>query len=229
MSAKIKKYFPRLPICILGDGLYPNNTVFDICLKNNWQFIITLKDGNLKTFQQEVALLKATSSKKNVYRATKTTRTTLEYEYLNDIEYDRRYFSWVECNETIVNIKSKTTSHQRFTYITNVTQNQQNIVQTADSGRLRWKIENEGFNSQKNLGYELEHKFSRVSFIAMQNYYQLLQIAHIINQLVERSKQVVALLTEHSKQTIVDLWRKMTAYLIFSHAEENSLTPSLPD
>ena len=229
LAAKIKKYFSRLPVCILGDGLYPNNTVFDICLKNSWQFIITLKDGNLKTFQQEVALLKATSGKRNVYRATKTTRTTLEYEYLNDIEYDRRYFSWVECNETVVNIKDKTTKVQRFTYITNVAQNRQNIVQTADSGRLRWKIENEGFNSQKNLGYELQHKFSRVSFIAMQNYYQLLQIAHIINQLVERSKQVVALLEEHSKQTIVDIWRKMTAYLIFTHAEENRLTPSPPD
>ena len=229
LAAKIKNHFPRLPVCILGDGLYPNNTVFDICQKNNWQFIITLKDGNLKTVQQEVALLKATSSKKNVYRATKTTRTTLEYEYLNDMEYDGRYFSWVECNETVVCIKDETTKIQRFTYITNVTQNGQNIVQTADSGRLRWKIENEGFNSQKNLGYELEHKFSRVSFIAMQNYYQLLQIAHIINQLVERSKQVVHLLEEHSKETIVNLWRKMMAYLIFPHAEQNILTPSLPD
>jgi len=145
------------------------------------------------------------------------------------MEYDRKYFSWVECYETVVNIKDKTTKIQRFTYITNVTQNQQNIVQTADSGRLRWKIENEGFNSQKNMGYELEHKFSCVSFIAMQNYYQLLQIAHIINQLVERSKQVVELMEEHSKQTIVDLWRKMMAYLIFPHAEQNILTPSLPD
>jgi hypothetical protein len=229
LAAKIKKYFPRLPVCILGDGLYPNNTVFDICQKNSWQFIITLKDGNLKTFQQEVALLKATVSKKNVYRATKTTRTTLEYEYLNDIEYDRRYFSWVECNETVVNIKDKTTKIQRFTYITNVTQNGQNIVQTADSGRLRWKIENEGFNSQKKRGYELEHKFSRVSFIAMQNYYQLLQIAHMINQLAERSKQVVALLEEHSKQTIVDLWSKMMSYLIIYQSVESFLMPSLPD
>lgn len=229
LAAKIKKYFPRLPVCILGDGLYPNNTVFDICLKNNWQFIITLKDGNLKTFQQEVGLLKATSGKRNVYRATKTTRATLEYEYLNDIEYDKRYFSWVECYETVVNIKDKTAKVQWFTYITNVAQNGQNIVQTADSGRLRWKIENEGFNSQKNLDYNLEHKFSRVSFVAMQNYYQLLQIAHMINQLAERSKQVIALLAEHSKQTIVNLWRKMIAYLIFFHAEQNSLTPSPPD
>jgi len=228
LAAKIKKHFPRLPVCILGDGLYPNNTVFDICQRNGWQFIITLKDGNLKTFQQEVALLKATSSKTNVYRATKTTRVTLQYQYLNDIEYDGRYFSWVECNETVVNINDKSTKIQRFTYITNVDQNGQSIVQTADSGRLRWKVENEGFNSQKNLGYELGHKFSRVSFIAMQNYYQLLQIAHIINQLVERSSQVVALLREHSKQTIVDLWNKMIAYLLFAHVENVDWMPSLP-
>ena len=74
------------------------------------------------------------------------------------------------------------------------------IVDTR-GGRLKTK----GFNSQKNLDYELEHKFSRVSFVPMQNYYQLLQIAHMINQLSERSKQVVALLEEHSKQTIMDL------------------------
>lgn len=228
LAAKIKKHFPRLPVCILGDGLYPNNTVFDICLKNNWQFIITLKDGNLKTFQEEVALLMATAQKQSVYRATKTTRTTLEYACLNDIEYDGRYFSWVECNETVVDTESKKTTHQRFTYITNVTQTKKNVVQTADSGRLRWKIENEGFNSQKNLGYELEHKYSRISFRAMQNYYQLLQIAHLINQLVERGKQVVALLEEHSKQTIVDLWKKLRAYLIIFQCEESIQEPHQP-
>ena len=228
LAVKIKKHFPRLPVCILGDGLYPNNTVFDICLKNNWQFIIALKDGNLKTFQQEVGLLEATAQKQSVYRATKTTRTTLGYAYLNDIEYDGRYFSWVECNETVVGTGSKKTTHQRFTYITNVTQTKKNVVQTADSGRLRWKIENEGFNSQKNLVYELGHKYSRISFPAMQNYYQLLQIAHLINQLVERGKQVVALLEEHPKQTIVDLWKKLRAYLIIFQCEESIQEPYQP-
>ena len=228
LAVKVKKYFPRLPICILGDGLYPNNTVIDICTKNNWQFIITLKDGNLKSFQQEVKLLKATIRKQSVYRANKTSRTTIEYAYLNDIEYSGRYFSWVECNETIVRIKDKTASQQRFTYITNVPQNQQNVVETGDSGRLRWKIENEGFNAQKNLGYEMEHKFSRKSYTAMQNYYQVLQIAHMINQLVERSKQVGDILTEHSKQTIVDLWKKMLAYLTIFQCEESFAIPYQP-
>ena len=47
----------------------------------------------------------------------------------------------------------------------------------------------------------------------MQNYYQLCQIAHAINQLVERSNEVVELMKEYSRQTMVDLWKKMISYL----------------
>ena len=50
-------------------------------------------------------------------------------------------------------------------------------------GRLRWKIENEGFNSQKNGGFELEHAYSKDE-TAGKVFYYLLQIAHIIFQLV---------------------------------------------
>lgn len=223
LAAKMKKHFPRLPICILADGLYPNNTVFDICAKNNWAFIITLKDGNLKTFHKEVELLKATAKKRTVCRMNKIFRTTLEYRCLNDIEYSKCSYSWLECNETIVHENGEPPSVQHFVYITNIPQSEENVITTADTGRLRWKIENEGFNTQKNLGYDLEHKFSRVSYTAMQNYYQLCQIAHAINQFVENSPQVISLMKEHSKQTIVDLWKKMLAYLIIIFEPDTSL------
>ena len=223
LAAKIKKHFPRLPVCILADGLYPNNTVFDICYENKWQFIITLKDGSLKTFNQEAGLLKATARKRTVCRADKTSRATLEYAYLNNIGYGKRSFSWAECNETIVHLDGSPPSIQRFVYITNIPQTNENVVTTADSGRLRWKIENEGFNTQKNLGYGLEHKFSRVSYRAMQNYYHLCQIAHAINQLVERSNEIVGLMKEHSKQTIADLWKKLLAYLTLVYCENSTV------
>lgn len=213
LAGKIKKHFPRLPICILADGLYPNNSVFEVCRKNKWGFIITLKDGNLKTFQCEVGLLKATATKRKVHKADKTSRTTLEYRFLNGIEYGKRHYSWIECDEFKVNPNGGKPTKQRFVYITNIPQTAENVVASADSGRLRWKIENEGFNAQKNLGYDLEHKFSRVSYTAMQNYYRLCQIAHAINQFVEQSAQVIGLLKEHSKQTLVDLWKKLLAYL----------------
>lgn len=213
LALKIKKHFPRLPICILADGLYPNNTVFDICSKNGWSFIITLKDGNLKTFQTEVGLLKETAKQQIVYQASKYTRTTLEYAYLNEIEYSGHYYSWVECKESILYTNDNHFDIQRFVYITNIHLTNKNVLETANSGRLRWKIENEGFNSQKNLGYNLEHKYSRDSFTAMQNYYLILQIAHMINQLVEHKKEVIQIIREHSKQTIVDLWKKLIGFL----------------
>lgn len=213
LAAKIKKHFPRLPICILADGLYPNKTVFKICRGNNWRFIITLKDGNLKTFHQEVELLHGAQKGQEAYRADKTSYTKLKYKYLNGIEYEGYNYSWVSCDEHKTRLSDKLEETQRFVFITDIDQASSIVVSTADGGRLRWKIENEGFNAQKNLGYELEHKFSRTSYTAMQNYYHLLQIAHMINQFVEKSSDLFGLLNEHSKQTIKALWKELVTYL----------------
>jgi hypothetical protein len=221
LAPRIKKFFPRLPICLLADGLYPNKTIFEICEKYGWQFIITLKDGCLKSFQEEVQLLENTARKRCVVKVDMNSRTTLEYRYLNQLEYCGKSFSWIECLESVYHLKSKQTQQSRFVYITNVPQSEKTVVETADCGRLRWKIENEGFNTQKNHGFELEHKFSRCSYPAMQNYYRLLQIAHMIVQMVEHSREIIELKNEHSKQTWTDLWKKTVAFLLFCLIEED--------
>jgi hypothetical protein len=60
------------------------------------------------------------------------------------------------------------------------------VTQLANQGgRLRWKIENEGFNVQKNGGYALEHIYSHHP-IAAKVFYLLLQLAHTLAQLIER-------------------------------------------
>ncbi len=217
LAAKIKKHFPRLPICILADGLYPNQTVFDICKKNAWKFIITLKDKSLKTFQEEVGLLKCTSKPRHIIIPDKNWKIEQECRFLNKLEYEGFDYSWVSCLETKTSIKTGEILETHFAYITNIEQSLENVIETASNGRLRWKIENQGFNTQKNGEYELEHKYSRVCYPAMQNYYCLLQIAHIINQLVEKSLAIKMLLNEHSKTTISDLWRALVGYLTFAN------------
>jgi hypothetical protein len=119
----------------------------------------------------------------------------------------------VSCVETKTFRSGKPDEEHRFVYITNIEQTSDIVVGTADGGRLRWKIENEGFNDQKTKGYELEHKFSRISYTALQNYYQLLQIAHMINQFVENCTQVVDLIKGHSTQTLRALWKDLNAFL----------------
>jgi len=69
---------------------------------------------------------------------------------------------------------------------------QDNFKRIAEGGRMRWKVENEGFNMQKNGGYNLEHAYSEHT-VAAKIFYLLLQIAHILNQLMEKG----SLLKEH--------------------------------
>ena len=52
-------------------------------------------------------------------------------------------------------------------------------------GRHHWHIENQGFNRQKNSGFNLEHVFSIDPENLKAYYIYLLQIAHMILQLVE--------------------------------------------
>ena len=68
------------------------------------------------------------------------------------------------------------------------------------------------FDYLKEHGYNLGHKFSGVSFKAFKNYYQSIVLAHAINQFAEKSTEIAGLLAEHSKCTIVNLWKRLQAY-----------------
>ena len=108
---------------------------------------------------------------------------------MNDVSYldsEKRehILSVMECLETCPDPKGedKTT---RFKWVSNLTVKTNNIrILTNQGGRLRWKIENEGFNVQKNGGYALEHAYSRDPTAAKVFYY-ILQVAHILAQLTE--------------------------------------------
>ena len=90
---------------------------------------------------------------------------------------------------------------------------------------MRWKIENEGFNTQKNGGYGLGHKYSRSTFACYKNYYQCLQIAHIVNQLVEQSKNIADMLNAktNAKLTIKHIWKDMVSFLRMGTVDEKAL------
>jgi len=215
LAVKIKHFFPRLPILITADGLYPNQYFFEICINNGWDFIVTLQDKSLKALQEEIPWLKIKCSVvRSVFRVEKYNEITLNYIYLNDLYHKGFKLSWVECEEKIVNSKTGIEKITKFIHLTNIAIDNKNYFNISDTGRLRWKIENEGFNTQKNGGYALEHKYSRVSFLAMKNNYQCLQIAHIINQLVLKSQSISTLLKENPKLTIFKLWERFKSFLI---------------
>ena len=223
LAEKIKKLYPRLPVAITADGLYPNNTVFDICENNSWKYIITLKDGNLKTVWQEIGFLDRINDHIGDQKLKRKPNLLITegYKGFQNIEYQKHKLNIVEVLIKQTPLKStEEAENKRFAHVTNFSLSKQNLQEISYSGRMRWKIENEGFNEQKNTGYNLKHKYSRTSFIATQNYYQCLQIAHIINQLSYKSSTINKLIKGNDTWTS---WEEMViAVLMVDNLENQS-------
>ena len=57
-------------------------------------------------------------------------------------------------------------------------------------GRRRWKVENEGFNNQKNIYFDITHMCS-LDYNAMQAHYLFCQFAHTIRQLLDLGNKII--------------------------------------
>jgi hypothetical protein len=216
LAVTLKANFPRLPIIIVVDGLYPVQGFFDICKQNGWDYVVTLKDDSLKTLQEEIDWEKRIkpNQARTICLKKSNTAITQNYCWLSNLQYKEHHLNWVECIEYQNNTNTKKDFKQKFVHLTSLEMNNDTCSHISGLGRLRQKIENEGFNCQKNNGYNLEHKFSRTNFNAKKNYYQCLQIAHIINQLVIMSEPINNLLKADTKLTVKYLWERLISFLL---------------
>jgi len=183
-----------LQICLCLDGLYANRVALSICRQNHWKYFITFKEGSLPTVWREYQTLKELTPENGKTHTTddgkdQTFRWVNDLNYVDDQGQEQR-FNVLECQETA----GQTTT--RFVWLTNFTLRDANAVALGNrGGRCRWKIENEGFNIQKNGGFNLEHAYSLGSW-QIKNFYVLMQIAHLMLQLIEHG----SLLSEDCKR-----------------------------
>ena len=213
LAKKLKKAFPRLPICLCVDGLYPNNTFFEICKNNNWDYIVTLKDGNLKGLWKKIKLKDKEYKPFDFTDADKILHKQ-KIQWINNQEHNGYNHNWIQCNEIQIKQNGDESKFQ-FVYLTNIKIDIENFKDVIINGRLRWKIEKQGFDQQKNGGYNIEHKYCRKSYLGMKNFYQACQIAHLINQLLIKSISINTLLL--AKKTIKFLWETMRGVMMFDY------------
>jgi hypothetical protein len=189
LADRLKQRFPRLPLCLLLDGLFAGGPTFDLCRRYGWKYLITLQDGDLPSVHREFeALLPLAPENHRHVSSRAPAEVNQDFQWVNDIAYtdsDHREHtvSVIECLDTCSVDGQPTTT--RFKWVSNLTVTPKNVTELSnEGGRLRWKIENEGFNVQKHGGYALEHPYSQ-NAIAAKVFYCLLQIAHLLSQLVE--------------------------------------------
>lgn len=205
LAATLKAAFPQLRLCLNFDSLYGCGRVFALCQQHNWHFVVTFKEGRTPELWREFqSLLKLSPQQKRV--TTLTDKTRRVYRWVEQLPYcDSEKRDWtlgaILCEET-----SPTGEKTTFAWLTNLAVNRNSVIAIADQvGRLRQKIENEGFNVQKNSGLNLEHVFSQ-NWDHAKAYYYLLQIGHLLTQLLNHNSLHLALAKEHGHSSVLALW-----------------------
>ena len=177
LAAELKARFPRLRMCILADSLHGVKPFFDVCAKMNWNYIVVFKEGRTPALWKR-AVEKRDGSKLNRKIVEGGEGIVKEYSWSACLEHGGHTVHAVFCNEKPV--KGKT---GRWAWLTSIRPQSCNIEKLTDKGgRLRWKIENEGFNQLKNGGTGLKHDYGSIGN-AWYNYYLLAQIVMLLVQL----------------------------------------------
>lgn len=199
MAERIKKEYPKLPIIISGDALYACQPVIDVCKGNKWQYILRLKEDRMKLLGEEVkGLEKSENSEEKI-------------KYWNSIKYGEVEF---EKNANVLKYyEEKEVKKEKkiteFMWITSFKITQKSKEELVYYGRQRWKIENEGFNMQKNGTFDIEHIYS-MNYNAMKAHYFFIQFAHTIRQLLEKGLKYVKELKMSIKEVSAAIIQTLT-------------------
>jgi len=183
LADRLHRQYPQLRLCLGFDALYANGTVLEICERYHWKYVITFKPGSLPALWQEYQTLLplCPDNVRVIHKSPPEPRQTLAWvhdlEHVDDRKRRHRLHAF-QCREQGLQ------GEQFFAWLTNFRVTGDNVPELARAGRDRWKIENEGFNIQKNGGFNLEHAYSTKPRQS-KNWYLLLQIAHMIQQLLE--------------------------------------------
>jgi len=173
------------------DGLFAGGPTFKLCRDYGWPFVIVLKEADLASVCQEfVGLAKLQPEQKLKEHSLKPLEIKRLFRWVNGIAYrDTKgldhQLSLIELQETKpLKGQPQTT---RFMWVTDLLITKGHVREIAQqAGRDRWKIENQGFNSQKHGGFALERLYSH-DYRSAKVFYFLLQMAHLFFQLMMAS------------------------------------------
>ena len=220
LAERLKKRFPRLRITLLLDGLYANGPVLQLCQKNNWQFMIVLKDTSLPTVWEDVnGLMRLDTKGENSVKRVKD-GIEQQFKWVNEVEYEyglkRKALKIhvVICEEKRVVVTkdgSAVEESSRYAWISSEPLDAENVHLRCNlMARKRWLHEN-NILTEKHQGYNYEHIYS-YDWNAMQGYHHLMRIAHFLNELAVHSIQLVAYVKSLGIRFFLQVFRAVMIY-----------------
>lgn len=216
----LKRGYLQLPFTFTLDALYADQVVVEAIRADNHNFIIVSKPDDNKYLHEEFSLV--------------TTKTySLEhddgkhihvYRWSNDLPLNSKrkaLVNFVEYEMKKLDMPGKYKTVYKNTWITSHTITEKNVSEIVLGGRVKWKIENECFNSQKNQGYNLEHSYGHGEKYLSFNFAVLTVLAFFFHQILEYKDEWYQACRKKCGSKI-NLWNKLrsaTEHFVFESFE----------
>lgn len=178
---KFKESYPRLPIRIIADSLYPSIGLIELCEEENIEYIFVLKDRKIPTLLTEfLTLVSLPTGNREIIETNEKIVLTL---WENNIDYKGKKINVIRQ----ITKNKKTKKYSKWMWIKNREIRRKNLYKIIYCAKLRDYIENQGFREQKvTSGIDLEHIYSK-DIKAIKVIYTIIQITHLILQIIEHS------------------------------------------
>lgn len=229
-AKQIEKVFSKGEVCLIADGLYATQPVLKICHKNKWDYIITVKEGGgmRDAWENMDGLLRQNMTNSIVVHKGKR---TLLHRWENGLEYGSLRCpnkanilvcdeEWVEENPRSGGIPE--IKNTRYVWVYNHEIMDDNVLDIAETGRKRQRIEST-FHVEKHDGYEFSHCYSYDWYAAI-GFHFLMKLAHLFNELIERSEIVSDVVVEKGPSGFIDaLWDALSGAILNLEQLKNSV------
>ncbi len=175
-----RREHPHLKAIILEDGLSSNAPNIRMIQEHNLHYILVAKPGDHQFLFQQLD-----DSEKVVYHEIIDEGGAYhQFRYLNDVSLNK---SNQDLKTNILEYRRTDSKGKEFncSWVTDIIISTTNIMKIAAAGMTRWKVENETFNTLKNLGYNLEHNYGHGKKYLSTIFCLLMMLAFLIDQVQE--------------------------------------------
>jgi hypothetical protein len=175
-----RREHPHLKAILVEDGLSSTAPHIRMIEKFNLKYILGAKPGDHEFLFEQLE-----ESQETIYHEIATEDGFYhQFSFLNNASLNKSNqdlkTNIIEYRQT--NAKGK---ELNFSWVTNIQVSKKNVFKITKGARARWKIENETFNTLKNLGYNFEHNYGHGKKYLSTVLCLLMMLAFLIDQIQE--------------------------------------------
>lgn len=184
--SRVRREHPRLQLIVVEDGLASNAPHIRLLQELSMHFLLGAKpDDHQHLFDQVLQAFEEDRMTTISWRDEKDPDALCEISFLHDLELNK---SNLDLHVNFLQyLEYGPNGHRRkqFSWVTDLTIDEENARHLVPGGRARWRIENETFNTLKNQGYHFEHNYGHGCQNLSVVFATLMMLAFLVDQTLQ--------------------------------------------